>query len=477
MIFTKENVDNLNAKLNVKVEKSDYEEKVETVLKDYRKKANMKGFRPGMVPMGLIKKMYGKAVKIDEINKAVAKGIQKYLNDEKLQILGDPVPMDNGERYNFDEDEEFSFDFELGLSPEFEIGLSKDVKVNRYNIEVDEKMRNDYLDNYTRRYGELKQVEMTEAKDVIKGDIEALDENGNPVEEGPRTEDTSASLDLIRDEEIKTLFIGKKAGDTIDFDIRKAYPNDNEIAGILRIRREEAEGVRGIFRFTLKEISRFFPAEVNQELFDNVYGEGKVASEEEFLKKIEEEITSNLDRESEYKLMIDLKDSAMSRTEFSLPEEFLKKWLLAANEKATSEQIDKEFEGFKKDLKWQLIKNKVARENEIKISEEELLSEAVKITRYQFQQYGLYYVTDEQLERYARETLKKEDDAKRIADRILDDKVLELLKDKVTLEPVKVTAEEFNKMFEPATTPDSDLDHEHEHEHEHDHGHDSDHGH
>ena len=448
MNITRENSDDLNAVLTVKIEKPDYEEKVETVLKDYRKKANIKGFRPGMVPIGLIRKMYGKAIKIDEINKVVSENVQKYLTDEKLEILGDPLPKtDEQEKINFDTQEDFAFSFEVGLSPAIELELSGKT-VNRYEIVVDDKMKNDYRDNYTRRYGELKESDTTGEKDVIKGSMEALAEDGNLLTEGPSVEETSIGIDLIKDDDIKASFIGKSAGESVDFDLRKAYPNDTEISSMLRIKKEDAAGIVGTYRFTIKSISRFHPAEVNNELFDKIYGEGVVNSEEEFMKKIEEEIAANLSKETDYKLMMDIKDLALDKTEIKLPEEFLKKWLLRLNEKTTSEQIDEEFDSFRKDLKWQLIKNKVARENEVKISEEELLIEASKITRHQFQQYGLYYATDDQIENYAKETLKREEDTKRIADKILDEKVISILKDLVKVEEKSVSAEEFNKLFE-----------------------------
>jgi len=449
MNITRENIDDLNAVLKVKIDKADYEEKVETVLKDYRKKATVKGFRPGMVPMGLIKKMYGRAVQIDEINKVVTDNIQKYITDEKLEILGDPLPkVDEQEMIDFDTQEDFTFSFELGLSPEVDLKLSKKNKVNQYEITIDEKMRNDYLENYTRRYGELKKAEATEEKDVIKGKIEAIDSEGNIIPEGPVVEEASLGIDIIKDKKIKKDFIGKNTGDIIDFNIKKAYPNDTEIAGILRIKKEEVEKAGENYRFTINDISRFYPAVPGQELYDRIYGEGVVTTEEEFMKKIDEEIAGNLRRESEYKLGIDIKALAMEKTDIQLPEDFLKKWLLRVNEKTNEEQIEKEFDSFRKDLKWQLIRNKVARDNEVKISEEELLKEAENITRYQFQQYGLFYATDEQISFYAKETLKKEEDAKRIADRILEEKVIILMKDMVKLENKDITVEDFNKLFE-----------------------------
>ena len=449
MNITKENIDDLNAVLKVKIEKADYEDKVETLLKDYRKKATIKGFRPGMVPIGLIKKMYGRAVQIDEINKIVTENVQKYLTDEKLEILGDPLPKaDEQDKIDFETQEEFTFTFELGLTPDVELKLSKKNKVNQYEIIIDEKMRKDYLENYTRRYGELKKAEQTEEKDVVKGKIEAIDENGNVLPEGPSVDETSLGIDIIKDKKIKEEFIGKNISDSIDFDLKKAYPNDTEIAGILHKKKEEVAVLGANYRFTINDISRFYPAEPGKELYDRIFGEGVVNSEEEFMKKIEEEITLNLKRESDFKLMMDIKALAMEKTDFQLPEAFLKRWLLRVNEKSTEEQIEKEFDSFRKDLKWQLIRNKVARDNEVKITEEELQKEAENITRYQFQQYGLFYTTDEQIANYAKETLKRDEDAKRIADKILEEKAILLMKELVKLENKSVTVEEFNKLFE-----------------------------
>ena len=449
MNITRENIDELNAVLKVEIRKSDYEDKVENVLKDYRKKATIKGFRPGMVPIGLVKKMYGRAVQIDEINKVVTESIQKYLTDEKIEVLGDPLPKpDEQKKIDFDTQEDFTFSFELGLAPVIDLKLSKKNKVNLHEIIIDEKMKSDYLDNYTRRYGELRNADVTEDKDVIKGKIEAIDENGNVIPEGPSAEDTSLSIDIIKDKKIKKQFIGKSQNDTIEFDLKKAFPNDTEIAGLLHKKKEEVAELEGNFRFIINEISRFHPAELGKELFNRIYGEGVVNSEEEFMKKIEDEIGKNLRRESDLKLMMDIKNLAIEKTTFQLPEEFLKRWLLKVNEKTTQEQIEKEFDSFRKDLKWQLIRNKVARDNEVKINEEELLKEAENITRYQFQQYGMFYAKDEQISNYAKETLKREDDAKRITDKILEEKVILLIRELVKLENKSVTVEEFNKLFE-----------------------------
>jgi len=449
MNITRESIDDLNAVLKIQVEKADYDGNVEKVLRDYRKKANIKGFRPGMVPIGLIKKMYGKAVQIDEINKVVTENIQKYLTDEKIEILGDPLPkIDDNEKIDFDTQESFSFSFDLGLAPSFETKLSKKNKVTYYEISADDKMKNDYLDNYTRRYGKFEKADISDEKDILKGKIETLDEKKNPFPEGILADDTTLSIEVIKDKKIKKQFIGRAEKDTIDFDLRKAFPNDNEIAGLLKKQKEEVGKVEGDFRFTINEISRFRPAEINQELFDRIYGENIIHTEEEFFNRINEEITTNLLNESDYKLSVDLKKLAIEKSEFQLPEAFLKRWLLKVNEKTTEELVEKEFDTFSRDLKWQLIRNKIARMNELKITEEELQKEAEKITRLQFSQYGLFYATDDQVANYAKETLKREEDAKRIADKILEEKVNVILKDMVKLENKTVSIEEFNKLFE-----------------------------
>ncbi|MCX6301147.1 MAG: trigger factor [Bacteroidia bacterium] len=449
MDITRENIDDLNAVLKVNIAKIDYADKVENVLKDYRKKANIKGFRPGMVPIGVIKKMYGNAVKIDEINKAVSENIRKYLIDEKLEILGDPLPkIDEHENINFETQEDFSFTFELGLAPSVNLGISNKDKVTSYNIAIDEKMKSDYVANYTRRFGEFKKADVSEEKDILKGKIEAFDNEENPKPEGPASDDSTLAIDIIKDEDIRKAFIGKNENDAINFDLKKAFPNDNEVAGLLKMKKEDVTDLVGNFRFTIREITRFHPAEVGTELFNRIYGEGVINSEEEFMKKIEEEISSGLKRESEFKLMQDIKKLTNEKTDLSLPEDFLKRWLLKVNEKTTSEQVDKEFDTFRQDLKWQLIRNKVAKDNEVKITDEEMQKEAETVTRYQFQQYGLFYATDEQISNYAKETLKREDDAKRIADKILEDKVIGHLKEVVKIEDKSVTVEEFNKLFE-----------------------------
>ncbi|HUS86421.1 MAG TPA: trigger factor [Bacteroidales bacterium] len=448
MNITKENIDELNAILKVQVSSDDYSEKVNELLKDYKKKASIKGFRPGKVPFGIIKKMYGPSVKLDEINKIVSEGINKYINEEKIDILGDPLPLaDENESIDFENDDRFTFSFELGLAPEFQITLTKKVKMTCYEIKIDRKLRQGFIDNYARKFGDYSNVEEVAPEDIIKARIEQIDDSGSLAEDGLSAENSSLSVSVIKDEEIRKSFIGRKKGESVDFDIRKAYPNNYEIAAILQMKKEETTKVGGTFRAVISEISRFTPAACNQELFDKVYGEGAVKSEDEFISKLDEEIASQLSTESNYKALTDAKKLAVEKSSFNLPQDFLKRWLLKVNKELSEEEIDKDFEKFLEDLKWQLIRNRIARDNEIKIGEEDLLDEARNYTRQQFQQYGLYYAADEQVDKYAKEMLRREEDQKKIADKILEEKVIEKIKEMVKVETVKVTADEFNKLF------------------------------
>ncbi|MDX2415374.1 MAG: trigger factor family protein, partial [Bacteroidales bacterium] len=315
MKITKENIDDLNAVLSVNIVKEDYEEKVNEQLKDYKKKANIKGFRPGKVPFGMIKKMYGLNVQVEEINKLVSESINTYITEEKIEILGDPLPkIDEESGIDFETQEEFTFNFELGLAPEFEIKLSAKNKLPYYEIKIDEKMRNDFLDNYKRKFGVYSVGDLTEEEDLLKANVVELDDKGVIVGNGIFAENSTLSINVIKDEKIKKTFIGRKIGDIIDFDINKAYPNDFEIAGILQKQKEEVGNIKGVFRATINEINRFNPAELNQELFDKVYGEGTVKSEEEFMSKLDIEISENLKKESDYKALMDARTLAIEKT-------------------------------------------------------------------------------------------------------------------------------------------------------------------
>ncbi len=450
MNITKENLDELNAVVKVKVEKDDYEERVSNVLKDYRKKARIDGFRPGKVPFGLINKMYRKPVLVEEINKLLSESLTNYLVEEKLNVLGEPLPHeDEKPDIDWDRDTEFEFAFDLGLAPEPELSVSTKDKIPYYQIKIDKDLRNKYIDNYTSRLGSFREVDEVVEKEVVKADIIQLDLEGNIKEDGIAVEDASVSVEMIKDENIKKKFIGAKAGDIINLDLRKAFPSDAELTSMLKIEKEKLQEVTGEFQLTINSISKYENAEINQELWDKLYGEGQVKSEEEFMKKIDEEIEANLKNDSEYRFKIDAKDFLVKKFKKSLPKEFLIRWLLTANEgKASREEIEKDYEHFEEDLKWQLIKNKLIEENKIAVTDEELLETAKEFTRAQFMQYGLSNIPDEHLETYAKESLNREKERKSLYEKKYEDKVIELLKGMVKVDEKEISSEKFDKLFE-----------------------------
>jgi len=441
MNITRENIDQLNAQVRIDIARADYEEKVDKKLREYRRTATLKGFRPGHAPLPLIKKMYGTSVLVDEINNIVSESLSNFIKSENLDILGDPIPKDEGHSFDPQNSEEFTFTFELGLAPEFELDLSKKHKLTRYLIEPDAKMVADYVDNYARRHGEFIAVEKSEDKDMLRGSVTSADGTLS-------NDDASLSVEMVKDEEIKKVFLGKVAGDSITFSIREALPNDYEIAGLLKIQKEEAKDISGDFTFTVREVSRFRPAENDQALWDKVYGEGAVTTAADFEARVTDEIRGYFSRETEFKLRTDARDTILQKTEFDLPDEFLKRWLVRANEKTTPEDIEKDYGHFRDDLRWQLIKNRIAKENDLKITDEEILAEAKEFTRAQFSQYGLYYATDEQVTSFAKDMLRKEDEARRLAEKVLDTRVLDIVIDSMKVDDRKVSAEEFNKLFE-----------------------------
>lgn len=451
MNITKELKDNLNAVLKIKINKDDYEPKVKKVLGDYQKKARVDGFRPGKVPAGLIQKMYGKSVMAEEVQKLLSENIMKYIHDEHIHILGEPLPSEKEQKsIDWENATEFEFAFDLGLSPEFELKLSKKDKLDSYNIIPNDKIIDTYADNYARRYGAFKTWDAIEdGKEMLKGSFVELSDEGTVKDGGITVAESTIYLEFMKAEDIKKQFMGLKQGDTISFNLAKAYPNNVELATILHKKKEEVGSITSDFQFTIATISKFEKAEINQELFNKIYGEGVVNSEEEFRSKISAEIQTNLSRESEYKFRMDAKEMILSKVDFTLPVEFLKRWIFTSNEgKLTMEQIDHDFVSIEKDLKWQLVQNKIVKENDLKISDEEILEFAKEQTRVQFEQYGLFNVPEEHILNYAQESLKREEDRRRMFERKFDDKVLEFVRETISTQPKDVTSEEFDKLLE-----------------------------
>jgi len=450
MNITRENIDPLNTTIKIGIQKEDYETRVEEVLKDYRKKARLDGFRPGKIPSGLIKKMFGKTVLIEEVNKILSESLSSYITEENLSILGEPLPNEQEQQpIDWDHQEEFEFAFDLGLAPPIEINLSTRDKIPYYTISIDKKIKESYTEEYLRKLGSFISVEQAGEEDLLKGSINQLDVTGEIIETGISVEETSFSLGAVKDKEMVKKCKGKQVNDTIDFDIKKAFPNDTEISSILKIDKDQVSSIGPNFRFNIKEISRFEKAEMNQDFYDKAFGKGNVTSEKEFDEKIEEEIAAQLAKESEFRFAIDVKEKMIKKVKMDLPSTFLKRWLKAMNEdKVTEEQIEQDFEHFENDLKWQLIKDQIIKDNEIKISDEEIRNYAKEDAKMQFQQYGMSNIPDEYLTNYAKEMLGREEDAKKLYGRKYEEKVIEFVKEQVKLDQKKIPSDEFNKLYD-----------------------------
>lgn len=450
MNITRENIDPLNALIKIAILKKDYEIRVEEVLKDYRKKVRLDGFRPGKVPSGLIKKMYGKPVLIEEVNKIISESISRYITEEKLSILGEPLPNEKEQQtIDWDHQEEFEFAFDLGLAPPIEITLSTRDKIPYYTIAVDKKIKESYKEEYLKKLGSFKSVEQAGEEDVLKGSINQLDVTGQIIETGISVEETSFSLGAVKDKKMVKNWMGKQPNDTIDFDIKKAFPNDTEISSILKIDKDKVPSIGPNFRFNIKEISRFEKAEMNQDFYDKAFGKDIVTSEKDFDEKIEEEIAAQLTRESDFRFAVDVKEKMIKKVKMELPSAFLKRWLKVINEdKVTEEQIEQDFEHFENDLKWQLIKDQIIKDNEIKIADEEIRDYAKEYAKMQFQQYGMSNIPEEYLTNYAKEMLGKEEDAKKIYGKKYEEKVIEFIREQVKLDQKKISSDEFNKLYD-----------------------------
>jgi trigger factor len=450
MNITRENIDELNAILTVSIEKNDYEANVNEVLKNYRKKANMPGFRPGMVPAGLIKKMYGKAILAEEVNKIISKGLTDYIHAEKLNVLGEPLPNDEKQpAIDWDNQTDFSFIFDIGMAPEIVVTLDEKTTVPSYTIVADDEMVNKQADAYAARLGENKAVESAGENDTIRGNFIQLASDGNELAGGIKADGVAIAVDMIKDADIKASLIGKKAGDVVVFDPVKAFDNRHEVGHMLNISHEAAHELEGEFSFVILEVMHFEKPEMNQELFSKTYGEDSgIATEEEFKAKIKAEIEENFVYSSNYKFALDSRDTLLKQVPFELPKAFLKRWIKATNEKMTDEQIEADFDNFMVDLKWQLIKDKIIRDNDLKVSEEDIKALAKEMAAMQFRQYGLNNVGDEYLENYANHMLQNEEERRKLVARKHEDVIVATIKDKVTLDMKEISFDEFNKMLE-----------------------------
>ena len=441
--------DKINGLLTMTVEAADYQDAVEKTLKNYRKKAQVPGFRPGMVPMGMIKKQYGTAAKVDEVNKVLGEKLYAYIQENNIQMLGEPLPNEKQVPQDFEKDENLTFVFDIAVAPDFKAELTAKDKIDYYTISADEKLINDQVAMYQSQGGEFVKADVFSGNDTLTGDMRELDENGNTKEGGITTESAMVMPAYIKDEDQRKLFDGAKAGDIITFNPKKAYPdNDAEVAALLKVQKDDVKDLAADFSYQITEIRHFQPAEVDQKLFDRVFGEGTVKDEKEFRQKIADTIAPQLQQNSDYKFLLDVRaymEQKVGKLEF--PEALLKRVMLQNNKDKGADYVEKNFEGSIKELAWHLIKQQLVAANEIKVDDADLKAVAKEAIRAQFAQYGMSNVPDDVLENYAGEQLKKRENVDNFVDRAVDMKLTETLKKVVKLNEKTVTLEEFNKLM------------------------------
>ena len=446
-----ENPDKVNGLLTLTIEKSDYAEKVEKTLKDYRKRAQVPGFRPGQAPMGMIQRQYGMSVKVDEINRLLNEKIYEYIHENKIQMLGEPLPNNEKQKpLDFAGDGPFEFVFDIAVAPEFKAELSGRDKIDYYQIEVDDKLIDQQVQMYQSRGGQYEKAETYQSRDMLKGDLRELDENGS-TKEGGITVDTAVMMpEYIKVEDQKKLFDGCKLGDIITFNPKKAYPdNDSEVAALLKLKKEEVADLTADFSYQITEISRFVPAAVDQTLFDQVFGEGTVKDEKEFRQKIADSIKPQLAQNSDYKFLLDVRahlEKKVGKLEF--PDALLKRIMLKGNEDKGADYVEKNYEKSIAELKWHLIKEQLVAAQQIKIEDADLKAVAKETARAQFAQYGMNNVPEEYLDNYAEDMLKKQENINGLVDRALDDKLTVVLKNVVKLNEKTISLDDFNKLMQ-----------------------------
>ena len=450
MKVTFENPDKVNGLMTITVEEADFKENVEKTLKNYRKKANIPGFRPGQVPMGMIRRQVGTSVKVDEINKLVGQEIYKYVQENKIQMLGDPLPSDKQQPVDVEKDAPYTFVFDIAVAPEFEIKLNGHDKVDYYTIKVDNKLIDQQVEMYASRSGHYDKVEKYEDNDMLKGDLRELDADGNTKEGGITVEAAIMLPNYIKVDDQKKLFEGCKLGDIITFNPKKAYPENNgEISSLLKISREEAENITADFSFQITEISRYVKAEVNQDLFDQVFGKDVVKDEKEFRERIAEGLKAQFAVDSDFRFIYDLRAHCEKKVgKLTYPDALLKRIMLQNNKDKGEEFVEKNYDLSVKELTWHLIKEQLVRDNNIKVEDADIKEAAKEAARAQFAQYGMNNVPDEYLENYANDMLKKKEYVDNLVDRSIDRKLTEVMKGVVKLNPKEVTLDEFNKMME-----------------------------
>ena len=443
--------DKVNGLMTITVEAADYQDLVEKKLKDYRKKAQMPGFRPGMVPMGLIKKQYGTAVKVDEVNRLLGEKLYAYVRENKIQMLGEPLPNEEKQQpQDLAGDGPFTFVFDIAVAPEFKAELTKDDTVDYYDITVDDKMIDEQVQMFQGQAGEFVEAQEWSGNDTLTGDLRQLDAEGNTLEGGIETAGGMVMPSYVKGEDEKKKFDGAKPGDIIIFNPKKAYPdNDAEVAALLKVDKEKVKDLDSDFSFQITSIRHFQPHAIDQELFDRIFGEGTVKDEKEFRQKIADGIKPQLTASSDFRFLADVRKYMEQKVgELTFPEALLKRVMLNNNKDKGADFVEKNFEGSIAELKWHLIKEQLVSQTGIKVEDADVKQVAKGAVRQQFAQYGMNNVPDDVLEQYADEQLKKQENIEGLVERAIDIKLMQALKQVVKLNTKKVTLAEFNKATE-----------------------------
>lgn len=443
-----ENPDKINGLLTITVEEDDYKNDVEKELKNYRKRANVPGFRPGMAPMGLIKRQFGSAVKMDAINKVVGNEINKYLTDNKINMLGQPMASDKQEPQDLEKAAPYTFMFDIAVAPEFDLTLDNNDNIDYYDITVDDKLVDNQVKSLQGRFGKYGPGEEYKEGDVLKGDLRELDENGNTKEGGLTVEGASIMPQYLKNDDQKKLFEGAKPGDIITFNPYKAYDGGAEVATLLKVDREKKDEYQGDFSYQITEIQHFEEHAVDQELFDQVYGKDAVKDEKEFRERIAKDIKEQLTTDEDYKFLQDLRAYAENKVgQLTYPDTLLKRIMKESNKYKDDEFINKNYDASIKELTWSLIRGKLAEQEGVKVDDNDVKNVAREVARAQFAQYGMANMGDEYVNNYADELLKQKGTAEQFAERAVDLKIVSALNGKVTLNHKEISLDDFNKML------------------------------
>lgn len=448
MKITFENPEKVSGVLTLVIDEADYQEDVNKTLKDYRKKANIPGFRPGQAPMGMIKRQIGASVKVDAINKLVGNKLYEYVKENNINMLGEPMPHMAQEPVDLDAPAPYTLQFDIAVAPEFKAELGKDDKIAYYDIAVDDAIVDQQIDSFASRAGSYEKAEEYQDNDMLKGDLRELNEDGSTKEGGITVSEASLLPAYMKVEDQKAMFEGAKVGDIIIFNPKKAYPESTvEVSSLLKVTKEEAENITADFSFQVTEISRFTKHAIDQQLFDQVYGEGTVTDEAAFRAKVAEGIAEQMVQNADFRFIQDVRAYVEGKIgEVKYADELMKRIMLANNKDKGEEYVEKNYEASIKELTWHLAKNQLLEANNVKIEDADVKAMAIETTRMQFAQYGMTNIPEEYLEQYAEEMLKKPEQVDGLVNAAADRKLMQALKEVVTLDKKAISFEEFTKL-------------------------------